>query len=269
MGHPIYHLDLRTELCHVQVRLNGVPVAELTATGEQPEWFAPPLNPYLVGAGNALEVVITPLKDGQPSDDFSALKVEGVVRRYEKGAPVGPGSGPLVYELTVMAALAERIKQAKDQDQKLAVPQSFVERFDNEATSFAAELTQGSPLGDEQALRDYAMRLRDLMRARDVPGLARECAGKVQAYAAAYQDDPARIAQSLEQVLRDEYLPRGMKTDFERDEVELMPVAEGRLWELRRPGGLPFIQTEPDGNGSKMQMPVVVGLHQGALGVVR
>jgi hypothetical protein len=269
MTHPIHHLECKTERCALSVRLNDVPVVELLAT-TQPEWFAPPINLYLIGEENLLELAVSPLPkdDGSPGD-FGDVSVEGAVRVYAKGDAVAPGEGPLVLELAVMAELATRMEEAKERDEELEIPQTFVFVFDSAGPSFEAELTETDAYDDEGALRDYAILLRDAMRGGQVAALTAEMEPKVQAYAIAYDMPADMIRQSLADVLSGEYLPLGFETDFERDEVELAPAAGGRLWELRRPGGLPLVQTPPDAEGNTMQIPIVVGLRDGALRVVR
>jgi hypothetical protein len=227
------------------------------------------VNPYLVGSANQVELEVTPLANGEPIDDFSGVLIEATVRCYEKGMPVAPDSGPVVRALPFMDRLGERVKQAQAQNLPLAVPQRLVERFDNDVVSFAPELLMAAPLADLEAVTDYGLRLRDLMRAGDVDALVAELAGKVRAYAAGYDEPEDRMRQSLVQVLRDEYAARGFRADFERGDIALAPCAEGRLCELRRAPASAFIETEPDESGNPMRMPVVVGLHDGKLGVVR
>ncbi|WP_437806602.1 hypothetical protein [Sorangium sp. So ce1078] len=270
MSFPIYHLETKAERCQVRVRLNDVPVMELTAEGEQPEWFAPPINLYLVAGANRLDVEVAPLPrdDGSPGD-FRGVEFEGAVRVYGKGDAVAPGEGPVVIELAVMRELARRMQEADERDGELAIPQAFRFTFDVAAPDFAAELTGGEPLPGEEALRDYAILLRDLARAGDVQGLAAEMEPKVQAYAAAYDGDAGAIRASLRGVLQTEYAPRGFVTDFEREDVEVVPFAGGRLCELRRPGGEPLLQTPPDADENTLQIPVVIGSRGGALRVVR
>lgn len=270
MSFPIYHLEMKIERCQVRARLNDVPVVELTADGKQPEWFAPPVNLYLIGRENRLEVVVSPLPrgDGSPGD-FRDVEVAGAVRVYGKGDAVAPGEGPVVLDLRVMRELARRLEEAAGLEEALAIPQTFRFAFDNEGPDFTAELTGGERLEDEEALRDHAIQLRDRARALDMAGLVAEMEPKVQAYAAAYDDSADTIRKSLQDVLQNEYAPRGFLTDFEREEVELTPCAGGRLCELRRPGGLPLLQTPPDAEESTMQIPILVGKRDGVLRVVR
>lgn len=269
MTHPIHHLECKIERCALRVRLNDVPVVDLVAT-TQPEWFAPPINLYLIGEENMLELEVAPLpRDDGSAGDFADVSVEGAVRVYGKGDAVAPGEGPVVIELTVMDELATRIREAKVRDEELESPQTFVFVFDNAGPSFEDELLEAAPFDDADGLRDYAIRLRDAMRSSDTAGLAAEMEPKVQAYALAYDDSADRIRQSLIEVLEREYATLGFVTDFERDDVELVPAAGGRLWGLCRPGGLPLVQTPPDPDGNTMQIPIVVGLRDGALRIVR
>ncbi len=274
MGHPIYHIEILCERCEVRVALNDVPVGRLRSVDE-PEWVAPPINPYLVGSENMLEVSVYPATpphevgaDEAPID-LSQARIEVVVRRFEKGEPVVPGTGQPVLEVAVHDELAVRIQEARDDEEELEIPQTFFHLFDNEAVSAAPELRDADPFDDEEALRDYAIRLRDIAAARDAAALVAEMEPKIQAYMAAYDEPHQPFYDSLLAGMRDELLAQGVRTDFERGDVLLEPCSGGRLWTLRRPDGGPLLQTEPDPEGNTMQMEVVVAPREGALKVVR
>ena len=270
MNFPIYHLETKIERCHLRVRLNDVPVVELLSDGEQPDWFAPPINLYLTGRDNRLIVEVSPLprKDGSPGD-FHDVDANGAVRVYHKGDAVAPGEGPVVLDLTVMRELAQRMRDAAERDEKLDIPQTFRFAFASKGPDFTAELIHGEALGDDEALRDYAIRLRDYARAGDLAAIVGEMEPKIQAYAAAYDDDADTIRKSLQEGLNAEYAPRGFVTDFEREDVDLSPCAGGQLCELQRPGGLPLLQTPPDVDECTMQIAIIVGKRNGALRVLR
>lgn len=270
MGHPIYHLDVRVERCRARLSLNDVPVASLDAKGDQPEWFAPPINPYLVGSDNMLTIEVYPTTTelGEPID-VSEARVEVAVVRVEKGGTVAPGEGDRVLEASTDPELAERIAQAREDEEELEIPQTFFQLFDNEAVSFSPELRDAEPFTDEGALRDYAVTLRDLVRARDASGLATELEPKVQAYASAYDDSADVIRDSLVSALRDQILPAGPVTRFERDDVQLESHAGGRVWELRQPDGRPLVASDPDEDGGTYQIPILVAARDGVLKVVR
>jgi hypothetical protein len=271
LGDPIFHLDLRVERCRARFALNDLPFGELVARTRQPECFAPPMNPYLAGMANIIEVEVWPstTPDGAPID-LSEAVVELAVVRVEKGDPVAPGEGHRVATFEVRPELLARIREAEEEDEALEHPQAFFFIWDNdEGPNFAPELRDEAAFDDEGALRDYAILLRDLVRAGDVDGLVAEMEPKVQAYATAYADEAPRVRASLAEVLRDRILPAGPTTAFERDEVQLESLINGRMWALRKPDGRPLVSTEPDGEGGTYQIPIVVGLRDGGLKVVR
>ncbi|AKT39795.1 hypothetical protein [Chondromyces crocatus] len=267
---PIHHLEAKLERCRVRIRINEVPAVEMSAAGEQPEWFAPPINLYLVGRGNRIDVDVWPLEREDGSyETFEAVEFHGAVRVYGKGDAVAPGEGPLLVDLPVMTELVQRREAAAERDEELPIPQRFSLAFDNEGPDFSAELLDAPALPDDDALRDYAVLLRDRMRAGDVRALVDEMGPKVRAYAQAYDEAAVTLEKSLLSVLRDDYAPRGFMTDFERDDVVIVPNAARTLCELQRPEGLPLIQTPPDAEGGTLQIAVVAGVREGALRVVR
>ena len=269
MPHPIHHVEMICERCEVRVKLNDMPLLRLVGSGDEAEWFAPPCNPYLVGSNNMVEVEVHPLRDenGEPSDLGEAV-VELAVRRYAAGEPVAPGVGDALLEMKVHDELKERIREAAEEEEELELPQVFFYMFDNEGPSFAAELHDAEPFDDQEAVRDYAIALRDMAGARDAAGLLAEMEPKVQAYMAAYDHPRDPLVASLDEGLK-EILAVGVRTDFERAEVELEACCGGRVWAVRRPGHEPLLATEPDDDGNTMQIEVIVGPREGALKIVR
>ena len=69
--------------------------------------------------------------------------------------------------------------------------------------------------------------------------------------------------------MQSDVYPAGVISDYERDDIELVSHAGGRLWELRRPGGPELIATEPDGGGAQFAIDIFVGRVAGELKVVR
>lgn len=266
MTFPIHHLEMICRGCVVRVKLNDMPFMHLRAPGPDAEWFAPPINPYLVGEGNVIEVEVSPLSEG---GDLASAEVELAVRKYGKGEAVAPGQGPVVIAVAIHDELRERIRQARENEEELEIPQTFFESFDNEGPSFSEELLEGEPFTDEGALRDYAIRLRDLALAKDASGLLAEMEPKIQAFMAAYDEPREPFVESLGAGLREEFLPAGIDGDFGRDDVMLTPACGGRIWSLQRPGGAPLLQTRPDDAGNTMQHEILVGPREGTLKVVR
>lgn len=267
----IHHAELFTKRCVMRATLNGIPIAHVVATDEHTDHFAPPINPFLIGEGNVLEVSIepAPLPDGEVTG-WDEARVEMAVRVFDKGGIVMPGAGgPAITEADFTPELAARIAEAEEADEELEVPQTFLHVFDNDYVSFAAEIMDVEPFEDEDALIDYALHIRDLFANGDVNGFLAEIEPKCQVWAAAYDEPAQRFRDDIAGGLTNEFLPAGPITDFGRDDVELEPIAGGRMWTLMRRGGLPLIQTTPNADDQFMQFPIVVAERDGQLRIVR
>jgi hypothetical protein len=265
MGHPIYHLELFARNCRAELRLNDLPLISLTPQDEMPVTFAPPINPFLVGELNLVDVDILPMLDaaGAPITTFADAEISGNVRRFEKGDIFAPGAGDVVAELAIPEDLKERVRE-----EGLELPQQFTHIFANEAVDFSAELSNATPFSDREALVDYALFLRDLAAARDAAGLLAEMDPKIHAFVHAYDEPYEAFADSLRQELA-AFVAMPLVVDFDRAAIELRSCCSGRLWELRRIPGLPLLQSEPDALGAVTQFPIVVAERDGRLRVVR
>ena len=263
MGHPIYHLDFQVKTCDVEVRINDFPVATLASKDEVPSWFAPPINPTLVGDLNIVDVVMRAVvDDGGTISTFSDAEVQGWIRRYEKGDIVAPGEGDVVAAFTIPDELRERVRE-----EELSLPQSFSFVFGNDTIDFSDELGAIDPFEDREALLDYAIHLRDLLGARDLDGLMTEHGPKIAAWIAAYQEPAQALEDSLRQEMQ-EFLKESPVTDFGRDDVELVRCCGGRVWGLERRGE-PFFLSEVQPDGGTSQFRIFVGVRDGQLRVVR
>lgn len=265
MGHPIYHLELVARNCRAELRLNDLPLISLTPHDEMPVTFAPPVNPFLVGELNLVDVDILPMLDasGAPITTFADAEISGNVRRFEKGDVFAPGAGEVVTEFAIPDDLKDRVRE-----EGLELPQQFTHIFSNEVIDFSAELSGAPAFSDREALLDYALFLRDLAAAHDAAGLLAEMDPKIHAFVAAYDEPYQAFADSLRQELTS-FVAMPLVVDFGRDQVELRSCCAGRLWELRRIPGLPLLQSEPDAEGAVTQFPVVVAPREGRLRVVR
>jgi hypothetical protein len=275
-GLRLHHLEVICQGCRVRVRLNDMPFADLVADDpDQPEWYAPPANPFLVGADNVVEVAVEPLgAPDDPRDALEAAEIELAVRHFAKGDPVAPGAGDALLEVRVHDELRAHIREAREreargEDGELELPQTFFYVFDNDRPDFSAEISDAEPYDDEAALRDYAIQLRDLAVAGDAAGLVAEMEPKIQAYVTAYEEPRDFFRDHLLEGLRDEFLPSGIEAGFERDDVELEPCCGGRIWALYRPGRQPLLQTPPTPEGSTKQLQILVAPREGGPKIVR
>jgi hypothetical protein len=263
MGHPIYHLEVDVKSCRVEIRLNDFPVLSLVSLTETPANFAPPINPWLVGELNILDVTIHAIEGASAPSTFADAHVWGNVRRFEKGDIVFPGSGQQITEFSVPDELREQARE-----ENLELPISFTHVFENDVIDFTAELSDAPMFDDRAALADYAIHLRDLVTAGDVTGLLAEHEPKIRAWVAAYDEPYDAFRDSLRAELVD-FVGAGPKERFERSDLELVPCCGARIWEVRRAGGVPLLRTEPDASGGRMQFPIFVAPREGALRIVR
>ncbi len=262
MGHPIYHLEVDAKTCRVEIRLNDFPVLSLTAETDTPANFAPPINPWLVGELNMLDVTLHPIVGASGASTFEDAYVWGNVRRFEKGDIVFPGSGDQITEITIPDELKEQVRE-----EELELPVSFTLIFANEVIDFSDEMSGAPAFDDPAALTDYAIHLRDLALADDVDGLLAEHESKVQAWVRAY-DEPEQVFRDS---LRGELASFAAASiePFERGDVELAPCCGGRIWEIRRAGALPLLRTQPDADGARTNFAIYAAPRDGALRIVR
>lgn len=267
----IHHLELFTKRCEMRATLNGVPIARVRATDPHLDHFAPPINPYLIGEGNVLEVSIAPAQlEGDERTGWDEARVEAAVRTFPKGGIVLAGAGgPAITQVDFAPELAERIRAAQEAEEELEEPQSFLHVFDNQELSFADELMDADPFEDESALFDYALFLRDLFAQGDVNGFLEQIEPKCRVWSVAYEEPVQLFLDDIRNGLTNEFLPAGPITDFERADVELRPISGGRMWSLERSGGRSLIETPPDDQNQFLEFPIIVGVRDGQLRIVR
>jgi hypothetical protein len=261
MGHPIFHLELQVRSCEAELRLNGFPVIpSLASLNALPVSFAPPVNPYLCGARNTVELVLRSAVAPDGSEvPFAAADFEMNVRRFEKGDIVEPGAGEMVTTLALSDDLRERIRKGERKP-----PASISHAFVNEVVDFSAELLDAAPFEDAEAVVDYALHLRDLLDRGDVNRLMAEYEHTIRVGVTAYGNPHQMIADNTRADMV-EFIRDGPDLDFERGDIEPRPCCGGRMWGLFRRGGLPFVRS----GGGRSRISVYVAPRDGALRVVR
>lgn len=264
MAQPIHHLEVVVEFARAIVRLNGLPLAVVAARDETRASFAPPVNPYLAGARNVVEIVLDASVgfDKKPLP-FQRAGLELTVRRYEKGGIVEPGGGDLVTRYVPPPTLLADVAQGKRKP-----PITLTHPFANQAVDFSPELLDAKPFADEEALRDYAMKLRSLAVKRDVSGLLAEYEPKLRVWSTAYAEPYAMFADSMRDQLT-EFIAVGADVAFTRDDVEPQSFCGGRIWELRRKRGVPLLRSLPGSEGERTELSAFVAPREGALRIVR
>jgi hypothetical protein len=137
--------------------------------------------------------------------------------------------------------------------------------FDNKRGPDFSRIFEEAPVLEDtpatrERLRDYAMRLRDLMAEKDTAGLVKEFRPEMRY---SYQIG-AHDADSFEEYVstyQKHYVLEGAEEElnFSRTDVRLQPWVDGRVWQLRR----------KDAEGLLRRIEVYVAELEGDLQVVR
>ena len=258
---PIYHLELTIRSCQAELLLNGFPLLSLSAQNEQPVSFSPPVNPYLAGKRNTVEIELRPAVRADGTElPFADAYFTMEVQEYKEGDIVEPGGGGPVTRFSMPAGVREQIRKGKKKP-----PLKFTHTFANGGgIDFSAELLDARPFTDKKAVADYAVHLRDLMAKGDLDGLIAEYEYKVrvgaEAYGSSYQERWANTRKGLA-----EFVGRKPGLDFGPADLDLRPRCGGRMWQLSRKGGKEFLRTADD----RGRLIVFVGLRNGKIRVVR
>lgn len=261
-GWPIYHLELRIHRCRAALRLNGFPLMALDGAGPVPVSYTPPVNPWLAGAANELELELVPPVDGLGGPALAAALVELSVRRFEKGDIVDPETGDPVTVFTIPDDVRRDLAEGKRD-----VPLVLRHPFATPQIDFSSELRDAPVIEDQGTVLDYAMRLRTLAGRHDTAGLLAEHEPKIAAWAAAYDEKPEAMAASLGEGF--ERLLAAPDLGFAREHLTATPYCGGRIWEVTRPRGVALLRSMPDADLGRMELRPLIGLRGGALRVVR
>jgi hypothetical protein len=253
---PEYKLRTRWVDIHASyvITINGFPVRRLRYKGRaSDDEFNVPLNTALIGERNRASLRFEPLLLRERKElSLGMIEVEAEV--LGPGDDTVPGAKITKAQVdSVYEAWRERA-QKKWKDYRTTVEQgaldsirAWAERnpltvsttFDNKrGPDFSRVFEEPPRLPDTPAtrerLRDYAMRLRDLMAAKDTSALFEEFRFyyaqqyKITDYPGSVQEDKESLLESV--VMEDPTL------NFGRDEVDLRRWSNGRVWELHRDG---------------------------------
>ena len=261
------------------ITLNGLPVEQSTGIMNYSKRRAP-LNTALIGEGNQLKMHSEPLLVGGGSNGLRIGEHEGlrgVVRCNEQPIP-----GAKISFSRIDSVYNEWSEQAR---RKWETYRSTVERgaldsmrawasrhpmtvsttFDNKRGPDFSRIFEEAPVLEDtpatrERLRDYAMRLRDLMAEKDTAGLVKEFRPQMRY---SYQIG-AHDADSFEEYVstyQKHYVLEGAEEElnFSRTDVRLQPWVDGRVWQLRR----------KDAEGLLRRIEVYVAELEGDLQVVR
>ncbi len=218
--------------------INGFPVMNADTGGSGEAGFtSAALNPMLIGKGNLLRIEITQktpdaelkcsVENAQTGDIIDTGNAEVI--------PLPAGDPPHVIEI----------------------------RFDSPQDSFAKLLARAQP-SDEKTMVAFALKLRDMLDAKDTDGL-------VQAFRPKFEDMAEAFGYPLEMVMQQaggfvEAFTTKPQT-FEAADVLARPCCDGKLWQLLAKDGKALLRIEEE-DGS-VSMDVVAAMLPEGPAVVR
>jgi len=294
-----YYVELSTGGASFYVQINGTPFMQARSAGG--EAMSSPVNVRLVGESNEVHIVAGPTMTSDSSGLTSVedARLTGSVSLYREGDLTGTQAGEEITTFnlqdTIEARREEkresflrRMEEAPPEEKKelagreeeltsVEFPIEMTVRFDSPKTpSFAGRLTEAPVIEDTAALKDYAIKLRNLMRRQDSRGLYEELKVKNRDYNKAYYESDGY--EWWKKHLEGKYFKSGLRTEFDREDIGLRPLLGGRMWEIYVENGEPDQPWNPTGrkffktrgeDGTIWSMRVVVGRVDGELFIVR
>jgi hypothetical protein len=295
---PYYYVEFSTSGASFYVTINDRPHMETDAFGGA--FKASPVNVNLIGEENEIRIIAGPTSEPDSGRKTTPEDAEltGSVKLYQSEDLFGTDDGKTIAEFNLQDAIGkqrekkqqefqqrlreaepnqkQQLKNNKEKITSLEFPIEMTVEFDSPKTqSFAYRLTEAPVVEDRSALKDYAIKLRDLMRDQDSRGLYEQIKPKNKDYNQAYYESDGYQwwKDGFEAFYESE-----LRTDFDRDDIGLRPLLGGRLWEVYVKNGEPDKPWSPTGrrlfktkgkNGKISWMRVIVGRVDGELRIVR
>jgi hypothetical protein len=231
------------------ITLNGLPVEQSTGIMNYSKRRAP-LNTALIGEGNQLKMHSEPLLVGGGSNGLRIGEHEGlrgVVRCNEQPIP-----GAKISFSRIDSVYNEWSEQAR---RKWETYRSTVERgaldsmrawasrhpmtvsttFDNKRGPDFSRIFEEAPVLEDtpatrERLKDYAMRLRDLMAEKDTLGLFHEARPLFTDHDTGTPYKKGRVLK----IISSNWFGQNWQLQLRRDQLGVRRWAEGRVWELYR-----------------------------------
>jgi len=296
---PYYYVELSTGGASFYTTINGVPYFHTTSAGGA--FKASPVNVRLIGEDNVLKIIAGPTTEPDSMEPTTPeeARLTGSIKLYQSEDLFGTEDGKTIETFTLQDTIEARREEKRqsflsrmeevppEEKKELAgreeeltsveFPIEMTVRFDSPKTpSFAGRLTEAPVIEDTAALKDYAIKLRNLMRRQDSREIYEELEVKNQDYNEAYYESEGYEwwKENLE-----DYYTSGLRTDFDREDIGLRPLLGGRMWEIYVENGEPDQPWNPTGrklfstrgeNGERQwSMRVIVGRVDGELRIVR
>ena len=198
-----------------EATINGFPIFNRPVTGGS---GGGPIDPYLIGKSNRLRIEATPTGEN-PVFMFSLIELEA-------GSMSGDPDGMENHALSPGKTL-------------------IIEReFDSESAPFASTLDNAmAPTREE--LHAFAETLKTKFAARDAEAVIALCRPKIEMVAQVYGAPFETVSAQTDEMLAEFAI---CDFTFDASSIELVPHCDGKVWELRKADGSPFVHGEhPEG----------------------
>jgi len=245
--------------------VNGFPVRRRLVKGRAVQnEFDLPLNSALIGGTNRVEIRLHPLIKGGEGEKLhiGTTRFEASILGPED-QPFGSARITRAQAESVSVSWRERVKEqwrtylgsTSSSHEALDSIRAWAERtpmtvrttFDNEAGPDFSRIFEEAPViegtpSDTARLKDYALRLRDLMARRDTAALFEEFRlhyahqYEITGHEGSVEEDEAALKKTV--VMEDPNL------DFAREDVRLTRWSDGRVWEIARDGADEFFRSK-------------------------
>jgi hypothetical protein len=209
-------VTVNADRCKFIATCNGFPIFE--HKGDSPWSGTNAVDPYLVGNGNKLRFTFT---HKEPDATFSASVKE-----------VRPG---------------DVVDTSEQGDLTLPDGNVLEHTFDSEKDPFKAVLDKANPT-DAKTVIDFALKLRDAVRATDDKALLAMNRLRINDIAALYEAPPEALEPQILGMLQS-FADGG--ADFEAGDLDATGWCDNKVWQVRRKNGDALLHVkEPDGSMS-------------------
>jgi hypothetical protein len=257
MARKYYYLDLNIKNCKVIGEVNGFPCYNYNAFF--PGNFAYPVNAFLTSF-NKLKIKIFPLNENITDTEgfLASIKLNGALKEYEEGDVSSPESGKILMEI-------------KESDiSGNSFPMIIEKEFSNEMYNFSKTLKNSPKIENFDMIHNYALKIYSLFLNNDITALLNEFSPKIDDYFTALYDSRDELINGTREFFQNQLIP-GIDKNEENliNEFEIIPVCEGRIFNIKQFEKDCFLDTIPDKENSVYSIKLFVAEVNGSLKVVR
>lgn len=255
MKQPIYFIDVYSEGCDLLSIVNGFPALRISTPYITNT--AQPLNLYLIGKNNKVQVKLTPYYKGNDpeliKDSISKIKAHGKIKIYKPTEISSPDNGEVLMSFNFDGSVGG------------------VFGFDNIVQDFSGLLLNSVRIENREQILDYGLNLFNLFKKEKVSKYAKEFYPKIKDYAIAYYGDENYLRKEFELSYKKEfYKYPGDRESLTKAEIQLKPWCEERIYEVCIIPDLPLLSNYGDAEkSSTLDVSVFVAYINGELKVVR